>query len=183
MSQENQNLHDTAALRALASGELLNSDENPPFVPSTDAPPADVSNTVLPGSGGQYVPQADPSQSPAPAANPTSRNIFSNGGTTNSRAAASRAASRQNVHAGIHFRKTIIPLLLVMAIVLVALGVFTLMKVNSSSPEVIAKNPILDNGTLFAGVTITLGLCLIAGSLFFHYEVKKHHRENGGGKK
>jgi len=73
--------------------------------------------------------------------------------------------------------------LLVMAIVLISLGGFTLMKVNNSSPEAIAKNPILDNGTLFAGVTMTLGLFLIAGSLFFHYEVKKHHRQNGGGKK
>ncbi|MBN1556204.1 MAG: hypothetical protein JXA11_15795 [Phycisphaerae bacterium] len=107
----------------------------------------------------------------------------SNGSRATSRKGTSRAAGRPNYHVGIQFRKTIIPLLLVMALILIALGAFTLVKVNNSSPEAIADNPFLENGKLFAGVSIALGVCLIAGGAFFHYEVKKHHLENGGGKK
>lgn len=186
MSQEKQNLHDTAALRALAMGEVILEDsekneEESEFI--ADSRSADASYKVLAGTDGKYVSESKLPKSPTTSVNPPSRNTPADGGTTNSRGGGKRISNRQNYHVGIQFRKTIIPLLLLMAIILVAVGVFTLVKVKNSSPEVISNNPFLDNGTLFAGVSITLGVCLIIGSLFFHYEVRKHHRENGGGKK
>lgn len=185
MSQQKRNLHDTAALRALASGKdfLEEPEEHKEHdAPSVNAHSVDASYKVLAGADGKYVPESRRSTSPASSAVPSSRTP-ANGGTTNSRGGGNRIANRQKYHVGIQFRKTIIPLLLLMAILLIAVGVFTLMKVKNSSPEMIANNPFLDNGGLFAGVSIALGVCLIAGSLFFHYEVRKHHRENGIGKK
>ena len=131
----------------------------------TDEPPASETNFASPTRQGQ------------------SNSRASVGGRASANGGGNRRHYRQNYNVGIHFRKTIIPILLVMAIILIALGVFTHMKVKNSTPETIANNPFLEHGGLFAGVSIALGVCLIAGSLFFHYEVKKHHRANGGGKK
>ncbi len=181
MSQNNKNLHDTAALRALAGGEDWNLNEASAIPTSRPASPGEPIS-LTPANDGNTISQVGILPSPAKPGNPMARNTAANS-STNSRNGTTRYAARQNAHAGIHFRKTIIPLLLAMAIVLIGLGVFTLTKVNNSSPEAIAKNPILDNGTLFAGVSITLGMFLIAGSLFFQYEIKKHHRQNSGGKK
>jgi hypothetical protein len=182
MSQKKQSLHDTAALRALAGGEDLLGEYEEDYVSDAQEQSAKTSYTVLAGAKEEQVPQSGSHNKSTKSTEIPSSNVPSKRGTTTPRGGGNRFTNRPNYHVGIQFRKTIIPLLLLMALVLIALGVFTLVKVNNSSPEVIANNPFLDNGTLFAGVSITLGVCLIAGSIFFHYEVRKHHRENGGGK-
>lgn len=170
MSQDNRNSHVTAALRALADGQEI-----------SDVGSVAPSRTFLAAmveTDGRYVPESDPPKVSSPPADLSdlpsqTRPPFSSGG-------GHRAVPRQNSHAGILFRRTIIPLLLAMAVILVALGVFTLVKIHRSSPETVANNPFLANGSLFAAISFSLGACLILGSAFFHYEVKKHFRQNGG---
>lgn len=172
MSQENQNLHDTAALRALAGGlNVGNEYESPTELPAEEHF-AQGLVSALDDSQGQYA--SDDEEFDAPAAEPTEE--VNGSSPSPRRARMNQFAGKQKRHAGMQFRKTAIPLLLVMALVLVALGVVTLIKVNQTDPEVVADNPFLANGTLFAGVSIALGVCLIAGGLFFQYEVRKHHK-------
>ncbi|MBN1942298.1 MAG: hypothetical protein JW849_03290 [Phycisphaerae bacterium] len=181
MSREKPNLYDTAALRALAEGVDFPAEREENYSPS-ETPSPKTAHTINTKLDGRYVGEPRSRQPMRNMENPL-QNQTSNGISAAPRRRATRVTGRANYHAGIHFRKTIIPLLLLMAIILVAAGVFTLVKVNNSSPELIANNPFLSNGKLFAGVSISLGVCLIAGSLFFQYEVRKHHRQNGSGKK
>jgi hypothetical protein len=175
MSQDERKLHNADALRALANGEILpgESEEH-----ENGRRPSNASQ-IAPGQYSSDSGQSDSSE----AEDSLSWSVPADGATRKSRRNANMAR-RQNYHAGIQFRKTFIPLLLVMAMILIAVGIATLVKVKGSSPEAIANSPFLDNGSLFAGISITLGLCLIVGSAIFHYEIRKHHREtNGGGKK
>lgn len=185
MSQDNKSLHDTAALRALAGDEELpeelegQNEFEGQYIFETTEEAVEMSSRASAETDGD---SASESQSLADAA----ADVFSRQASTPTHSSGTNGGAkryhRPNYHVGIQFRKTIIPVLLAMAMILIALGIFTLVKVNKSSPQTIANNPFLDNGGLFAGVSIALGACLIAGSLFFHYEVRKHRRENGGKK-
>ena len=155
---QNNSLHDTAALRALADGGD-NLDVNEP-----DA--EEETETSAPTAGERN--DADPLSS---LAEPQASSVAAGGATNKIRAAKS---TLQPAHAvSVQFRKLAVPLLFFMAALLIVAGIFTLKKVSGADPEDLAGNPLLENGRLFAGISIAMGVCLAEGGLFFLHEIRK----------
>ena len=154
---QNNSLHDTAALRALADGEDLGVNEpDAEEETETSAPTVNEQN------------DADPLSS---LAEPQASSVAAGGAANKVRAGKN---TLQQAHAvSIQFRKLAVPLLFFMAALLIVAGIFTLKKVSGTDPEDLAGNPLLENGRLFAGISIALGVCLAEGGLFFLHEIRK----------
>ena len=140
---EKQNLHDTAALRALAEGEVLD---------ANIAPQDEELNLIQPAS-----------EDAESVSNKEQTAKFNN---------------NQVKSAGMQFRKTTIPLLYLLGIILWSIGGVTIGKVTGAEPGQYEGNPLLENGILFSIVSIIMGCLLIAGGIFFHYEVRKAEKLN-----
>lgn len=100
----------------------------------------------------------------------------------------SRAANlkrKQAQTAGMQFRKTAIPLLLIMAVALLGMGGYMMHRVGQADEIDKAENALLRHGNLFVGIAFILGFCLLAGAGYFQYEVIAHKRkqkqQNGNG--
>ena len=154
---QQENLHDTAALRALAQGEVMAAD-------LTDC------HEDSPGDCPEHI-DLDNVSHAEPARGQVSRKVRS-----------AKFTGKQAHSAAMQFRKTAIPLLYVMGVMLWVVAGITLAVVAKFEPSRLEGNPLLENGTAFSIISIILGCCLIAGGVFFHFEVKKTegNRENSG---
>ncbi|GEM_PF-2821623 len=154
---QQENLHDTAALRALAQGEVMAAD-------LTDC------HEDSPGDCPEHI-DLDNVSHAEPARGQVSRKVRS-----------AKFTGKQAHSAAMQFRKTAIPLLYVMGVMLWVVAGITLAVVAKFEPSRLEGNPLLENGTAFSIISILLGCCLIAGGVFFHFEVKKTegNRENSG---
>ena len=89
------------------------------------------------------------------------------------KARAAKLKAQQAGQTSIQFRKTAIPLLLVMAGILVVIGIATLV-ITSGQEE---PNALAENRGLFAGLSFFLGVCLIGGAMFFQFEVSRAKKQ------
>ena len=82
------------------------------------------------------------------------------------------ARSKALNHA-IQFRKMAIPMLLVVGVLLIAVGGFTLHKASNAAPEALYDNPLLKNAGLFSGVVFFMAIILIGAAVYFQFDVKR----------
>jgi hypothetical protein len=86
---------------------------------------------------------------------------------------STQMARSQALNHAIQFRRISIPLLLLVGILLVAAGGFTLYSASNASPELLRQNALLKNATLFSGVVFFLAFVLIAAAVYFQFDVKR----------
>jgi hypothetical protein len=86
---------------------------------------------------------------------------------------STQMARSQALNHAIQFRKVSIPLLLLVGVLLVASGGFTLYSASTASPELLHKNALLKNAGLFSGVVFFLAFVLIAAAVYFQFDVKR----------
>ena len=86
---------------------------------------------------------------------------------------STQMARSQALNHAIQFRKISIPLLLVVGVLLVVAGGFTLYSASTATPEMLHKNALLKNAGLFSGVVFFLALMLIAAAVYFQFDVKR----------
>jgi hypothetical protein len=87
-----------------------------------------------------------------------------------------RQAKLQGLQAntmGFQFRQIAIPLLLVTAVLLGAVGGATLYLGMEYNPAEDGTNVLLENGKLFGGISCILALSLLLGAVVFHWEVRR----------
>ena len=90
------------------------------------------------------------------------------------KARAAQFKSQHSAQTAHHFRKTAIPLLMTMGVVLILVGVTVLVMKADYHPEYAAdENLLLENGKLFSGICIFLAVVLIGGAGFFHVEISR----------
>lgn len=176
-------LNDTAALRALSGNEDIMNDTSM-GVPQDEA----LLNAGLSGAiaqqaerisgGGSEEPDTDwvrrQEKQPSSASKQTS-SLKANRAANQSRAA--KLKREQARATAMQFRKTAIPLLLIMGVVLLGMGGYMVHLVGGADEIDKAENALLKHGNLFAGIAFVLGVCLIAGAGFFQYEVLAEKRK------
>ena len=147
MPQQNNNkLHDTAALRALTSEKIA---ESP-----IDTPKPCEGHVVNLDS--QDIAGMDLSQT-----------------TTLKREMQAKFAYKRTHAIGVQFRKITIPALLGVSIILWTIGGLTIWMKNHTPLEMVKKNQLLVNAELFMWICVIIGLALSGGAIFFIIELKK----------
>ena len=86
---------------------------------------------------------------------------------------STQMARSQALNHAIQFRKIAIPLLLVVGVLLVAVGGFTLNSASNATPEMLHQNALLKNAGLFSGVVFFMAIILIAAAVYFQFDVKR----------
>lgn len=86
---------------------------------------------------------------------------------------STQMARSQELNHAIQFRKISMPLLLVVGVLLVAVGGFTLSSASKADPELLRQNALLRNAGLFSGVVFFLAVVLIAAAIYFRFDVKR----------
>jgi len=141
------------ALSAMADGVDISA---PSAAPAADAADSDV--VVLCPGQTQDAPAPDKSIAETRAAN---------------QVRSTQMARSQALNHAIQFRKVAMPLLLVVGVLLVVAGAFTLYSASNASPEVLHQNALLKNAGLFSGVVFFLAAVLIAAAVYFQFDVKR----------
>jgi len=152
--QDNNKLHDTAALRALTDQEIAayTPDQDEEHEAQVQTPAVDLDSH----DGG------DVNLAEMTAAKRTTQAKFSN--------KSARAV-------GVQFRKIAIPALFGVSVILWAIGGLTIWMKNNTPVEVAEKNPLLMNAELFLWMCIIMGLALMGGAIFFLIELKHSQRQ------
>jgi hypothetical protein len=141
------------ALSAMAEGVDISAPSEAPA-----AAPADSDVVVLcPGET-----QGDPAQEKSISETRAANQVRS-----------TQMARSQALNHAIQFRKVSIPLLLLVGVLLVAAGGFTLYSASNASPELLRQNALLKNAGLFSGVVFFLAFVLIAAAVYFQFDVKR----------
>ena len=145
--QDNNKLHDTAALRALTGEEIA----------SHPAESPEVHNPVdLDSNDGASVNLSE---------------------ITNARRAKQTQFSKKRTETlGLQFRKIAIPALLGVGVILWVIGGLTVWMKNNTPAEAVKQNPLLVNAELFMWICILMGIALTGGAIFFLVELKKSQR-------
>ena len=147
MSQQNNNkLHDTAALRVLTSEEIA---ESP-----TDTPEPCEEQAVNLDS--QDIADVHPSET-----NGLKREM------------QAKFANKRTHAIGVQFRKITIPALLGVSVILWTIGGLTIWMKNHTPLEMVKQNQLLVNAELFMWICVIIGLALSGGAIFFLIELKK----------
>ena len=149
--QDNNKLHDTAALRALTDQEIASdpADQDQPQV-------HEEVEVDLDSHDGESV---NLSQAIA-----------------TKRAAQAKFSTKSAQTVGLQFRKIAIPALFGVSVILWAIGGLTIWMKNNTPPEAVAKNQLLVNAELFMWICIIMGLALVGGAVFFLIELKHSQR-------
>lgn len=147
--QDNNKLHDTAALRALTDQEI---DSFSPEIPDQDESHEATVAVNLDSHDGANV-----NLSEIAAARQIKQTKFSN--------------HRTQTFA-VQFRKIAIPALFGVGVILWVIGGLTIWMKNNTPAEVADRNPLLINAELFMGICVLLGLALVGGAIFFLIELK-----------
>lgn len=162
------NLHDTAALRALADGidhtQEIEEPDAPAEEPAGDPEVKVMPSQINPRLGVNPVVGFDPTDTPDRPA-------------TTRKDRAKKFQARQSTHSTHAFRKTAIPLLIGMGVLLVFIAAITMYLKSGMTEEQIANNKLMENGGLFSLICVALGICLIAGAGFFHMEVTRDKKK------
>lgn len=141
------------ALSAMADGVDISASS---AAPAADAADSDV--VVLCPGETQGAPSPDKSIAETRAAN---------------QVRSTQMARSQALNHAIQFRKIAMPLLLVVGVLLIVAGAFTLSSASNASPEVLHQNALLKNAGLFSGVVFFLAVVLIAAAVYFQFDVKR----------
>ncbi len=157
------NLHDTAALRALADGF-----DHTQEVEEPDQP-AEESDEIMPT-------QIDPELGVNPAIRLAAPDDQPRSAVSR-KDRAKQFQARQSTHSTHAFRKTAIPLLIGMGVLLIFIAGITMYLKSGMTEEQIAENKLMQNGGLFAAICVVLGICLVAGAGFFHMEVSRDKKK------
>ena len=148
--QDNNKLHDTAALRALSEEEIAES-------------PAD--------KGESYEAKA------VDLGSHESARIDVPIVTAAKRATQAKFSNKRTQTIGLQFRKIAIPALLGVGVILWVIGGLTIWMKNNTPPEAVKQNPLLMNAELFMWICIIMGLALTGGAIFFLVELKKSQQQ------
>jgi hypothetical protein len=144
------------ALSAMADGVDISAPSAAPVADTADAAYSDV--VVLCPGETQDAPASDKSIAETRAAN---------------QVRSTQMAKSQALNHAIQFRKIAMPLLLVVGVLLIAAGAFTLSSASNASPEALHQNALLKNAGLFSGVVFFLAVALIAAAVYFQFDVKR----------
>ena len=142
--QDNNKLHDTAALRALAGEEIASPPaEHPETRESVDLDSHEGARIDVP--------------------------II----TSARQARQTKFSNKRSEVLGLQFRKIAIPALLGVGVILWVIGGLTIWMKNNTPAEVVKQNQLLVNAELFMWICIIMGVMLVGGAIFFLVELKK----------
>ena len=146
--QDNNKLHDTAALRALTEEEIAS----------------------YPSDQGGLHEEIDLDSHDSGNANSSEM-------AAAKRAAQAKFSNQRTQIAALQFRKIAIPALFGVGVILWAIGGLTIWIKSNAPLEVAKTNPLLLNAELFMCICILMGLVLVGGAIFFLVELKKSQRD------
>ena len=152
MQEQNNKLHDTAALRALTEEDIASH--------HVDEDQGEVHEDV----------EVDLDSHDGASVNLTEA-------TAVKRATQAKFSNKSAQTVGLQFRKIAIPALLGVSVILWAIGGLTIWMKNNTPAEVVEKNPLLMNAELFLWMCIIMGLALMGGAIFFLIELKHSQRQ------
>lgn len=172
MSEENDNLHDTAALRSLAMSldDTSDDDVTPPPAPHHDAEPVTTDDFFEAAAEGK---PAEVEEVVTFDSEEREELVRVETGTKQINGVA--IAHIQTLRRTIQLRKVGIPILSTIAVILFFISGATLYQANHALPEQIYGNPLLANAGLFAGISTFLGVALLAGVGFFAFEISRYN--------
>jgi cobalamin biosynthesis Mg chelatase CobN len=128
-------------------------------------------------SSGGLSAQPSPSSKASSDASSTSSGSGVKAVRAANQARAANLNRKQAQAAGMQFRKTAIPLLLIMAVALLGMGAYMMHRLGEADEIDKAENALLRHGNLFVGIAFVLGICLLAGAGYFQYEVFANKRK------
>jgi len=173
LSEENDALHDTAALRSLAMSINNASDDeaaNEVFTP-TDGQPAESTDDFFEAAAEGKPAEVEEVLTVASEEREELVRVEKSIGSKNGVA----LARIQTLQRTIQMRKIGIPILSAIAGILFLISVATLYQAYNALPEQIDANPLLQNAGLFAAISIFLGVSLLAGVGFFAFEISRYN--------
>jgi len=175
LSEEKDNLNDTAALRSLAMslGENHSEEEVAEFLTHDEQ---EAQGPVNPDDFFNAAAEGNPAEvDEVVTVDSEDREALVRVETIDKRQNSAAISHIQNLRRTIQMRKVGIPILMSISMILFFIAGATLFQASNAMPEQIEDNPLLANAGLFAGICIFMGASLLAGSGFFVFEISRYN--------
>ena len=175
MSDEKENLNDTAALRSLAMS-LDDNHASEEEVASLNHEHSEAEGPVDTDDFFKAAAEGNPAEvEELETVYPEEREELVRVESAPKRQNSAAIGQIQTLRRTIQTRKIGIPILSSISVILFFIAGATLYQANNAMPEQIEGNPLLANAGLFAAICIFLGASLVGGAGFFLFEISRYN--------